>query len=478
MADFDDRGLGIVRIKPLGAGGGGVERRGSTAWLGELPSQSRKPDESSSLKAASVIQHGGSGVSPKPSEMLSGVRFTSNSVTLMGGKTFTFPKIVVPPEDDNEALFNEFMPRMIDGFFGGYNVNICAYGQTGTGKTHTMFGPPGILADAAKGSSGLAVRQGYGLFPRAVIAIFATVETMRQSNPGKNFALCGAAVEMLAEGNVDMFGKSASQDPRFSKADVGIWSGMGNGVGVDRTVKPAVMYGQSEHVMETEKDLLKMFGALSVRNTAGTAMNDSSSRSHCFAWLTLHVHDKAADTIQKTRFQFCDLAGSERMKEAHGESNYKAAGMEAINGLVTNWSLMMLGQCVRDIVELRKKNKKVTEHSLRTYLGDLVPLLSESLTSEAITAVFICVSQNPANNSQSLHSLHFGSQFSELRIQRKQTKAVKRLDILKFHEKRFAENENKMQVKPRMDRFSVMRIAQNNESKFHIELYSKFSGAG
>ena len=45
-----------------------------------------------------------------------------------------------------------------------------------------------------------------------------------------------------------------------------------------------------------------MFKALSVRNTAGTNMNDSSSRSHCFAWLSLHEHDKENDMIRKMRF--------------------------------------------------------------------------------------------------------------------------------------------------------------------------------
>ena len=31
------------------------------------------------------------------------------------------------------------------------------------------------------------------------------------------------------------------------------------------------------------------------------------------------------------------------MKEAHGDSSYKVGGMEAMNGLMTNWSLMTLG---------------------------------------------------------------------------------------------------------------------------------------
>ena len=43
-------------------------------------------------------------------------------------------------------LYDNYMPKRIEGFLNGYNCNIMAYGQTGTGKTHTMFGPPGYMA--------------------------------------------------------------------------------------------------------------------------------------------------------------------------------------------------------------------------------------------------------------------------------------------------------------------------------------------
>ena len=56
-------------------------------------------------------------------------------------------------------------------------------------------------------------------------------------------------------------------------------------------------------------------------------MNDSSSRSHCFAFLTLRALDGPSDTIRTSRFQFVDLAGSERLKEAHGgDASWKEGG--------------------------------------------------------------------------------------------------------------------------------------------------------
>ena len=56
----------------------------------------------------------------------------------INGKSFDYMNHVIPPETDNEALYNFFLPRRIDAFLDGYNVNVMAYGQTGTGKTHTI----------------------------------------------------------------------------------------------------------------------------------------------------------------------------------------------------------------------------------------------------------------------------------------------------------------------------------------------------
>ena len=83
----------------------------------------------------------------------------------------------------------------------------------------------------------------------------------------------------------------------------------------------------------------------------------------------VHAH-KATDHVRTTRFQFCDLAGSERMKNAHGTHSWKDGGMEAINGLATNYSLMMLGQCVVDSLS-KQKGKKI--RAFRAYKVDLIP---------------------------------------------------------------------------------------------------------
>ena len=65
------------------------------------------------------------------------------------------------------------------------------------------------------------------------------------------------------------------------------------------------------------------------------------------------MHDTTTDLVRTSRFQFVDLAGSERLKEAHApNANWKEGG-EALNGLLTNYSLTMLSACVRGLVAAR-----------------------------------------------------------------------------------------------------------------------------
>jgi hypothetical protein len=356
---MDDGGLGVVRIKPLGAGGGGGERSAAAA--------------------------AGTDVSFS----------TQNAEVKIGGRLFTYPSHVIGDAMGQQELFDAFMPPRVKAFLDGVNVNVMAYGQTGSGKTHTMFGPPGIMARAAAGEYGTTCCPDYGLFPRGLIAIFEAFQDMRSL--GGAVVLTASAVELSIMGNEDMLvRRTAAASARRKRASIQ-WDGAQLGVAIDRSTNPPRLYGMTELPLETPEDLQAVYAALATRNTASTNMNDSSSRSHCFAFLTLRVRDKESDTIRTSRFQFVDLAGSERLGEAHGD--VWAAGGEVLNGMVTNYSLMMLSSCARGLVEARRKGQMKT-FSFRTYLVDLVQLLKESMTGAASTACFVCLSQAPANLMQ------------------------------------------------------------------------------
>ena len=184
---MDDGGLGVVRIKPLGAGGGGGER--SAAWS--------TGDNNA-------------------------VRFSTEAADVtVDNRHFDYPSHVISPDMDQQALYDAFMPARMQAFIDGVNVNVIAYGQTGSGKTHTMFGPPGIMARAAAGVLGDGVCTDYGLFPRGLLAAMDAVAALRQA--GVAAVLTASAVELSIMGNEDMLARSESAVRRAANGSASNW---------------------------------------------------------------------------------------------------------------------------------------------------------------------------------------------------------------------------------------------------------------
>jgi len=433
----DNQGLGVIRIKPLGAGGGG--------------------GESSSKTGVSAIQ------------------YTSSSVSVKG-KCFRYPTMVVDPSMTQDVLFNEFMPNCIDGFFDGYNVNLIAYGQTGSGKTHTMFGPPGSMERAAKGAYGLKVHEDYGLFPRSLLNIFDRLNELNKVDTSNSYVITCAAVELSAMGNEDLFKKSGYIQRSFATFPR-------SGVVLDKVSKPPRLYGQNEIILGKDEDLFHIFRAISVRNTSGTLLNDSSSRSHCIVWLTLWKYEKSLKKVYVSRFQFCDLAGSERLKYAHSDgASYKKANgdwnFDVIQGMCTNFSLMELSKCLQDIALARKAKKSFSAKkgfSFRAYKTDLLFLLSGTLLGNALTACFICLSQAESNKSQSKNAVEFGKRFSRLSIYRKKVIAKFVSVIEKQAQESIKTNKKNLKTTRDDNPYAVLRKAQIRDSEQILNVIQKFN---
>ena len=220
-----------------------------------------------------------------------------------------------------------------------------------------------------------------------------------------NWALTASAVELTwTEGTLDMFVKAEARQSVKKGNEVT------TSVSLDKAATPPRLFGMIEKRLEDLADLKTFFEAISVRNTAATGSNDSSSRSHCFVFLTLRVLFK--EILRTSRFQFCDLAGSERQDMAHGGKSIKES-QSSYEGMLTNYTLMMLSKCVRDLVEFKNSPDKF---SFRSYVFELIMLLQESLVGTALTLVVICCSSAPANAANSAQALEFGEVFSRLSV--------------------------------------------------------------
>jgi hypothetical protein len=121
--------------------------------------------------------------------------FDENSVNIishdMHGKvqTYDYPSKVFPTTCTQEDVGKEILPGLLNDFWNERNCMIFAYGQTGTGKTTTMFGFPESLTSETEDA-------GWGLLPRAVHATLA--HNAAQAQQGVHSVLLLSAVEFYA----------------------------------------------------------------------------------------------------------------------------------------------------------------------------------------------------------------------------------------------------------------------------------------
>lgn len=80
----------------------------------------------------------------------------------------------------------------------GFNATVFAYGQTGTGKTHTMFGPPGHVQSLAAGAAKVSAQS--GVIPRAIVDLFDHLRKLTAAGDSAAAAAPTTAGHLKAKG--------------------------------------------------------------------------------------------------------------------------------------------------------------------------------------------------------------------------------------------------------------------------------------
>lgn len=197
-------------------------------------------------------------------------------------KLFTFDT-VYDPNTKQEDIFNETAYPIIDNVFEGYNGTIFAYGQTGTGKSHTMSG---VLDN----------QEHWGIIPRSFDTIFKTINCETK----KQFLVRVSYLEIYNEEVYDLLSPSFQSKLELKeKPDSGVY------------VKDL-----STFVVKNPEDTLKvMRKGTDNRHTGETNMNKDSSRSHSVFCVTIEQSEIGPDGkshIKVGKLNMVDLAGSER----------------------------------------------------------------------------------------------------------------------------------------------------------------------
>jgi len=320
---------------------------------------------------------------------------------------FSFPKLVITPEQSQKETFDSVMPDLMDAWLlKCYNVQFLAYGQTGTGKTHTMFGTRESLSSDGP-------HPDWGLFPRIVYQCLEQNRVAYEIYTGK-WCLYASAVEFYMTQAFDLIGDRAPVQMDAEGMPVGLASCRINKV----------------------TDLVPFLDQVnSTRTMSKTKMNEGSSRSHCALILSYYTCDHRTDEYVMTTFTVVDLAGSERTAKtgaeavaptmiasliASGKPLTKEQQMGAEGGLI-NFELSEFATEVQKATDAHlAKRRYVKPRGQCT--TDTARFLGRSLDGYCLLAMMVCISQAPQNGWETWFSCTYGERLGRLKSPLKKMK--------------------------------------------------------
>jgi kinesin family member 5 len=269
---------------------------------------------------------------------------------------------VLGPLGTQEKLYEISASVIVHDVTMGFNGTVFAYGQTSSGKTHTMQGPH--LSDPAL----------KGVIPRALDHVFQYIS---RSAEDMEFVVKVSLIEIYMERIRDLF------DP--SKTDLKIREDKSKGIWIENVSEICV--GSPQESM----DLLR-FGQ-SNRSTAATLMNAESSRSHSIFIVSLF--QKSASDTKESKLYLVDLAGSEKVRKTGAE------GQVLEEAKMINKSLSALGNVINALTDPKTGHIPYRD-------SKLTRILQESLGGNSKTCLIINCSPSLANEDETLSTLRFG----------------------------------------------------------------------
>ncbi|OWK04135.1 hypothetical protein Celaphus_00016086 [Cervus elaphus hippelaphus] len=293
---------------------------------------------------------------------------------------------VFPPHASQEEVFRELESAVLS-CLGGYSVCIFTYGQTGTGKTYSMEGPPEDPGIAPRALQSLFREMGTGGQHRVTLSM---VEIYNEAVRPPNGALPFLTRDLLAPGPPQRL--AVRQGP----------AGQGG-------VQVAGLTHWDVPSLESLHQMLSL--GRSNRATAATAMNQRSSRSHALVTLTLRTASPSRGPGTAGTLHLVDLAGSERAWKAGaaGTSQEDRDGAQRLREARTiNRSLLALGGVM---AALRARRPHVPFRD-----SQLTRLLQPALGPGATAVLLLQISTRPEDLGETVCSLKFAERVSRVEL--------------------------------------------------------------
>lgn len=262
----------------------------------------------------------------------------------------------------NEDVFRTVAKPIVEAAVNGFNGTIFAYGQTSSGKTHTMSGDDEIP----------------GIIIQAVRHIFHQIN----NSINRQFLLRVGYIEIYNEKIYDLL-EPQNVDLKIKEKGRG-----------DVFVECQEFIANTEDIIMTLMNKGNKF-----RRIGSTNMNDRSSRSHTIFRIVIESSLSTEDTddriVQESHLNFVDLAGSERAVQSGASgSRLKEAGN-------INKSLLALSCVIKKLSDPESSDGYVNYRDSK-----LTRILQASLGGNAMTAIICTIT--PAAIEETSSTLNFG----------------------------------------------------------------------
>nr|XP_035961676.1 kinesin-like protein KIFC2 isoform X3 [Halichoerus grypus] len=272
-------------------------------------------------------------------------------------------------------VFRELEPAVLS-CLRGYSVCIFTYGQTGTGKTYSMEGPP----------------EDPGIAPRALQSLFQEMGT------GGQHRVTLSMVEIYNEAVRDLLAPGPPERLAVRQGPAG-----------QGGIQVAGLTYWDVPNLETLHQMLSL--GRSNRATAATTKNRHSSRSHALVTLTLRTASPPRGPGTAGTLHLVDLAGSERAWKAGAASTLRGDrdGAQRLREARTiNRSLLALGGVM---AALRARRPHVPFRD-----SQLTRLLQPALGPGATAVLLLQISTRPEDLGETVCSLKFAERVGQVEL--------------------------------------------------------------
>merc|ERR1719422_879109 len=293
------------------------------------------------------------------------IKFPSGSddqCVSISGKLYMFDKVLKPNVTQTQ-VYDATAKNIVKDVLCGYNGTIFAYGQTSSGKTHTM---EGVINDPTM----------QGIIPRIVNDIFNHIYSMEEN---LEFHIKVSYFEIYMDKIRDFL------DP--SKVNLAVHE--------DKN-KSVYVKGATERFVSSPEEVLEVIEeGKSNRHVAVTNMNEHSSRSHSIFLINVKQENLENQKKLSGKLYLVDLAGSEKVGKTGAE------GMILEEAKNINKSLSALGNVIAALADGNKSHIPYRD-------SKLTRILQESLGGNAKTTIVICCSPASFNEAETKSTLDFG----------------------------------------------------------------------